>query len=95
ISTYAFIHIFRTQHPLLYTKIFKWLKPGGIMLVSTASTDWEEVHDYYGVPMAWSHPASRESFQLVNKAGFEVIFERLVTTDDETHYWILAKKPES
>ena len=95
ISTYAFVHIFRTQHPLLYMKIFRLLKPGGIMLVSTAQTEWEEVHDYFGVPMAWSHPAARESLQLVNNAGFEVIFDRLVTTDDETHYWILAKKPES
>ncbi len=94
ISTYAFIHIFRTQHPLLYMKIYSWLKPGGIMLVSTAQTEWEEVHDYFGVPMAWSHPAARESFQLVHKAGFEIIFDRLVTTGDETHYWILAKKPE-
>ncbi|MFW9965024.1 MAG: class I SAM-dependent methyltransferase, partial [Candidatus Sifarchaeia archaeon] len=95
ISTYAFIHIFRTQHPLLYTKIFDWLKPGGVMLVSTASTEWEEVSDYFGVPMAWSHPASRESLQLVNNTGFDVLFERLVTTGNETHYWILAKKPES
>jgi len=95
ISTYAFIHIFRTQHPLLYTKIFRWLKPGAIMLVSTASTEWEEVNEYFGEPMAWSHPASRESLQLVNNTGFEVLFDRLVTTGDETHYWILAKKPES
>lgn len=95
ISTYAFIHIFRTQHPLLYLKIFSWLKPGGIMLVSTASTEWEEIDDYFGVPMAWSHPASRESLQLVRNAGFEILFDRLVTTCDETHYWILARKPES
>ena len=95
ISTYAFIHIFRTQHPHLYSQIFNWLKPGGVMLVSTARTEWEEVHDYYGAPMAWSHPEARESLQLVNNTGFEVIFDRLVTTGDETPYWILAKKPIS
>ncbi|MHA3963178.1 MAG: class I SAM-dependent methyltransferase [Candidatus Thorarchaeota archaeon SMTZ1-45] len=94
VSTYAFIHIFRTQHPWLYKKIFDWLKSGGIMLVSTACNEWEEVSEYYGAPMAWSHPASRESLQLVNNTGFEVVFERTVTTCDETHYWILAKKPE-
>jgi SAM-dependent methyltransferase len=95
ISTYAFIHIFRTQHPLLYLKIFRWLKPGGVMLVSTAQTEWDDVHDYFGVPMAWSHPAARESLQLVNNAGFEIIFDRLVITGDETHYWILARKPNT
>lgn len=95
VSTYAFIHIFRTQHPILYSKIFNWLKPGGIMLVGTASTEWEEVSQYFGVPMAWSHPASNESLQLVKKAGFKVLFERHVTSGDEAHYWILAKKPES
>jgi cyclopropane fatty-acyl-phospholipid synthase-like methyltransferase len=95
ISTYAFIHIFRTQHPMLYSKVFDWLKPGGVMLVSTAKTEWEEVADYFGVPMAWSHPAARESLQIVNNTGFEVLFDRLVTTGDETAYWILAKKPQS
>ncbi|MFW9788022.1 MAG: class I SAM-dependent methyltransferase [Candidatus Thorarchaeota archaeon] len=95
ISTYAFIHIFRTEHPRLYGKIFTWLKPGGVMLVGTARTEWEEISDFFGVPMAWSHPDARESLQLVNNTGFEVLFERLVTTGDETAYWILAKKPES
>ncbi|MFW9793674.1 MAG: class I SAM-dependent methyltransferase [Candidatus Thorarchaeota archaeon] len=93
ISTYAIIHIHRSYHPSLYQKIFSWLKSGGVMMVSTARTDWEEVHDYYGVQMAWSHPAARESLQMVVNTGFEVIYEKLVTTGDETPYWIFAKKP--
>lgn len=93
ISTYAIIHVHRSYHPALYQKIFSWLKPGGVMMVSTARTDWEEVHDYYGVQMAWNHPAARESLQMVVNTGFEVLFEKLVTTGDETAYWILAKKP--
>jgi ubiquinone/menaquinone biosynthesis C-methylase UbiE len=93
ISTYSIIHIHRSYHPALYQKIFSWLKPGGVMMVSTARTDWEEVHDYYGVQMAWNHPAARESLQMVVNTGFEIIFEKLVTTGDETAYWIFAKKP--
>ncbi|MGY5864451.1 MAG: methyltransferase domain-containing protein [Candidatus Thorarchaeota archaeon] len=93
ISTYAIIHIHRSYHPALYLKIFSWLKSGGIMLVSTARTDWEEVHDYYGVQMVWNHPAARESLQMVVNTGFEVLSEKLVTTGDETAYWIMAKKP--
>ncbi|MFW9767302.1 MAG: class I SAM-dependent methyltransferase [Candidatus Thorarchaeota archaeon] len=93
ISTYSIIHIHKSYHPALYLKIFNWLKPGGVMLVSTARTAWEEVSDYYGVQMAWSHPEARESLQMIINTGFEVIFERLVTAEDETSYWILAKKP--
>ena len=93
ISTYAIIHIHRSYHPALYQKIFSWLKSGGVMMVSIARTDWEEVHDYYGVQMAWNHPAARESLQMVVNTGFEIIYEKLVTTGDETPYWIFAKKP--
>ncbi len=93
ISTYAIIHIHRSYHPALYQKIYFWLKPGGVMMISTAKTDWEEVHDYYGVDMAWSHPSARESLQMVVNIGFEIIYEKLVDTGDETAYWIFAMKP--
>jgi len=42
--------------------------------------------------MAWSHPAPERSLQMIMNAGFEVIFDRLVTAGGETIYWILAKK---
>lgn len=92
ISTYAIIHIHRSHHALLYRRMFKWLRPGGVMLVSTGKDDWSDIDEYFGVPMVWNHPGPKESLQLVKKAGFEVIFERLVTTGGETHYWVLARK---
>ena len=39
ISTYAIIHIHKSQHSLVYKKIYEWLKPGGVMLMGTA---WSE-----------------------------------------------------
>jgi ubiquinone/menaquinone biosynthesis C-methylase UbiE len=92
ISTYAIIHIHKSHHPTLYTRIHHWLKPGGVLLVSTARSEWEEIAEYYGVDMAWSHPAPDASLQMIKNAGFEILFDRLVTTGDETAYWILARK---
>ena len=92
VSTYAMIHIHRSLHSALYRKMFRWLKHSGVMLVSTAITDWEEVAEYFGVSMAWSHPAADESLKMVVNGGFTILFERPVTTGDETHYWILARK---
>jgi ubiquinone/menaquinone biosynthesis C-methylase UbiE len=93
ISTYAIIHIHKSLHPMMYSRIYNWLKPGGVMLVCTAHSEWEEIAEYHGVDMAWSHPAPDASLEMVKKAGFEVIFERLVPTNDELPYWILARKP--
>ncbi len=95
ISAYAIIHIHRSHHPALYLKIHNWLKRGGIMLVSTAKDECDEdysTNDYYGAHMVWSHPPARESLQMIRNAGFEILFERQVTTGDETHLWILARK---
>ena len=92
ISTYAIIHIHKSLHPMIYNQIYKWLKPGGVMLVCTAHSEWEEIAEYYGVDMAWSHPAPEASLEMVKNAGFKILFERLVPTADELPYWILAKK---
>ena len=95
ISTYAVIHIYKTLHPALYQKIFSWLKPGGVMLVSTSRDEEGEDYsstDYYGVEMVWSHPPASESLQMIRNTGFEILFDRIVTTGDETHLWILARK---
>jgi 2-polyprenyl-3-methyl-5-hydroxy-6-metoxy-1,4-benzoquinol methylase len=95
ISTYAIIHIHKSLHSAIYTRIFKWLKPGGVMLVCTAHSDWEEIAEYYGVDMAWSHPTPEASLDMLKEAGFEILFERLVPINDEIPYWILARKPIS
>jgi len=94
ISTYAIIHIHKSQHQLIYNKIYEWLKPSGVMLACTAHSEWEEIAEYHGVDMAWSHPAPDASLEMVKKAGFEIIFERLIQTNDEIPYWILARKPQ-
>lgn len=95
ISTYAIIHIHRSHHPALYLKIYSWLKQGGVMLVSTSRDEYSEDYytdDYYGVDMVWSHPPRNESLQMISNVGFDILFERIVTTGDETHLWILARK---
>ncbi|MFW9767303.1 MAG: class I SAM-dependent methyltransferase [Candidatus Thorarchaeota archaeon] len=93
ISTYAIIHIHKSLHPMMYTRMYKWLKPGGVMLVCTAHSDWEEIAEFYGVDMAWSHPGPEVSLEMVKNSGFEILFERIVPSNDEKPYWILARKP--
>lgn len=62
------------------------------MLVSLGSTEWEEVEDYLGVEMFWSHYAPVTTESLIRAAGFDIRFGRHVQSGDERHYWVLAHK---
>jgi len=93
ISTYAFIHIHRDHHPALYKKMLRWLRPQGVIMIATGSDDWSGEDEYYGVRMVWNHAGASDSMKLVQNAGFSIISEKLVTAGNETHYWILARKP--
>ena len=42
--------------------------------------------------MFWSHYKSETSLNLVKQSQFQIIFDKHVTSGDETHYWILAQK---
>jgi hypothetical protein len=61
-------------------------------MISTGRDDWSGEDDYYGVRMVWNHAGASENLKLAQDAGFTIISEKLITTGDETHYWILARK---
>ena len=92
ISTYAIIHVPREEHAGIFRTFNSLLKPGGVLLVSVASSAWEEFDKYRGVEMFWSHFESGMSQALINEAGFDIIFNRDVETGGEKHHWVLARK---
>jgi len=92
ISCYAIIHIPRGKHEELFKSFYKILKPQGVMLVSVASWAWEEVADYMGVDMFWSHFDPDKTESLITEAGFEIEFGRDVKSGGETHHWVLAHR---
>ena len=92
ISCYAIIHIPREKHASIFQSFHSILKPRGIMLVSVASWAWEEVADYLGVDMFWSHYESSKTESLIRDAGFAIEFGRTIESGGETHHWVLARK---
>jgi SAM-dependent methyltransferase len=92
ISCYAIIHNKRESNLDLFKDFNRILVPGGTMLVSVGIDDWEDIDNYYGVDMFWSHYAPDRTVALIKKAGFEIVFERAVESNDERHYWVMARK---
>jgi 2-polyprenyl-3-methyl-5-hydroxy-6-metoxy-1,4-benzoquinol methylase len=92
ISCYAIFHVPRERHAAIFESFHTILKTQGTMLVSVANCEWEEVENYLGTRMFWSHydPITTES--LITDAGFEIEFGRTVESGGEKHHWVLARK---
>jgi SAM-dependent methyltransferase len=97
-SYYAIIHIPRQQHTALLRDFYRLLKPGGLALLCLGANDNpDNVDDYYGATMYWSHYDTATNLQLVGDAGFELIWARLVTDSafpTAAHLFVLAQKLE-
>lgn len=95
ISLYVIIHIPREKHRPLFQQIHKVLKPDGIMLVTMACSEWEEIGEFCGERMFWSHYKPETSLQIIKESGFTIIQDWFDSpynwfSNDEKHYWILA-----
>jgi ubiquinone/menaquinone biosynthesis C-methylase UbiE len=92
ISCYAVFHVPRNKHAAIFQSFYKILKPDGYMLASVGASEWEEVEEYYGVDMFWSHFDPTTTQSLITEAGFDVEFNRTVENGGEVHNWVLARK---
>lgn len=102
VSFYTIFHIPREEHAELFRRIYRWLKPGGYLLVSLAFYD-EPLYienDFFGVQMAWGNYDLDTYLHLLQSLGFQLLettqlghgFCEAQEPDAESHPLILAKK---
>ena len=102
VSFYAIFHIPREEHAELFRRIYRWLKPGGYLLV-TLSFDDEPVYtenDFFGAQMAWSNYDLDSYLRLLQSTGFQLLettrlghgFSGEADHDAEAHPLVLAQK---
>lgn len=100
VSYYAIIHVPRQEHPELLANFYRMLAPGGLLLVSMGAGDNPDgTEDNWldgGAPMYWSHYGREDNLRMTANVGFEIVWERLVTEEDEfgggTHLFVLAQR---
>ena len=93
VSFYSIFHIPREGHYRLFQKFNSFLKPGGLILVTMGSSEWEgEEENFHGARMYWSHHGPEKNIEIVSKAGFDVLLNEIDTSGGEKHQIILARK---
>ena len=96
VSFYAIFHLPRESHESLFRTIHTFLAPGGYLLVTMGSSEWEGVEpDFCDVPMWWSHYGPDENRAIIRRAGFEILLDEIDESGDERHQVILARKGSS
>lgn len=95
---HSVIHVPVEEHPDVVREFFRVLRSGGHLLLTVGANEWEGTNDDWlgtGVEMRWTIPAPEESERLLESAGFEVVWRRIV--DDElggNTGFVLARKTD-
>ncbi len=96
---YSIVHVPRDQHPALFARILRWLRPGGLFLASLSHLGGPgRTEEWLGVEMFFSGFDAETNRRLVREAGFELLADELVwmrePEGDAAFLWVLARKPK-
>ena len=100
LAYYSIIHVPREEHFDLFKNFYRMLKPNGKALLCLHSTDDPESYndDFFGAKMFWSGFDKETNIEILKKAGFQIIWSKLVADSlgaDYHHQFVLIMKPET
>jgi ubiquinone/menaquinone biosynthesis C-methylase UbiE len=97
VSFYILEHIPRDEHAALLGRIRRWLRKGGLLLVSMEAGEADGVvSEWLGVPMYFSCFDPETTKQMIQEAGFEILESAIETQveggDEISFHWVLGRK---
>jgi ubiquinone/menaquinone biosynthesis C-methylase UbiE len=94
---FTLFHLPRTEQKPMLSRIFSWLKPGGLLVCNFATFDEEEIYgEMMGHGIFWSGFDAKENRAMLVEAGFEIESEEVLESDADggnEFQWIAARKP--
>ena len=91
----------REEHETIIRRIYHWLRPEGLLLISIEAADYDNVRgEWLGVPMFFSSFDPQTMIRLVHEAGFELLETAIESqvemypsqSRDVPFLWLLARK---
>lgn len=101
VSLFMLGHVPAEEQGPLLQRIAGWLRPGGFLLATMATSGTEAVDpDWLGAPMYFASHTPEENRALVHAAGLEILRDRVIPHHEPGHgdvsfMWLLARKPET
>ncbi|KFY32454.1 hypothetical protein V493_00187 [Pseudogymnoascus sp. VKM F-4281 (FW-2241)] len=98
VAFYSIFHLPREEQPVLFKKIYSWMKPGSYLLCNLAATDipGSTAENWLGSSMYWSSFDVETNLGLLKEAGFTVTEHEILEDDEDgkiiPFLWILAEK---
>ena len=97
VSLYALIHIPRPDQPGLLARIAGWLRPGGLLLVTTGAHAWTGTEEHWlggSAAMWWDHADADTYRRWLSQAGLLIESEEFVPEHDSGHQLFWARRPD-
>ena len=98
VALYAISHVPREEHAALFSKVYRWLRPGGSFLATlgaTESPDW--TGPWLGEEMFFSSFGADDYRAMLRAAGFALRVDEIAVTPepegDVAFLWVIATKP--
>ena len=99
VSVYVLNHLPREHLRPLVARAARWLRPGGVLLVTFGASDlpdWEG--EWLGVPMFFSGYEPEQNTELVRAAGFSIELDEVMTIREPegpvAFHWVRAVAPQ-
>ncbi|HEY6740162.1 MAG TPA: class I SAM-dependent methyltransferase [Actinopolymorphaceae bacterium] len=86
VSFFAIIHIPVDEQQALFTRIGRWLRPGGLLVATVGHRAWTGTEEsWHGAPMWWSHADADTYRGWITAAGLDITAEHFVPEGDGGH----------
>jgi|HubBroStandDraft_1064217.scaffolds.fasta_scaffold01437_2 ubiquinone/menaquinone biosynthesis C-methylase UbiE len=95
VCLYALIHVPLEEQPDLLSKVFRWLDPGGLFLVTTGAKAWTGVEEGWlgsNTKMYWSQADIRTYERWLKETGFHLLRRTLIPEGKTNHALFLLQK---
>ncbi len=95
VCLYSLIHVPLAEQPGLLSEVRRWLRPGGLFLVTTGASAWTGVEEGWlgsNAKMYWSHADTGTYEGWFRERGFRILRRTIVPEGAARHALFLVQK---